>query len=91
MVAHADPLSVSAKHCEVMKGLNETPPDSAVQAESGPKHGAVILGIAPPTKGNNFSKKNMDCALRPGDTRETRSLLSCSLFAVVVVPSLSHV
>ena len=32
---------------KVIKGLNKTPPDSAVQAESGPQHGAVILGIAP--------------------------------------------
>ena len=47
-------------------------------------------GYSPP-KGSNSSRKIMDYELRPGDPRETRSLLSCSLFVVAVVPSLSHV
>ena len=47
MVAHAGPLSVSVKLCESNEMSEWTPPGSAVQAESGPQHGEVILGIAP--------------------------------------------
>ena len=47
MVAHAGPLSVSVKLCESNEMSEWTPPGSAIQAESGPQHGEVILGIAP--------------------------------------------